>query len=432
MRSMRWIVDVLSSRYLRLREQGERGAAAALVAVVCAGGVALGMLALTMDVGAIYNERRELQNGSDAAAQRLAAACAHDINDCSPSLQKAALVQSMNDNAKDGLGDLDYRPYALLGSCGRGAGAKMQICRSATTDAAVSELTECLPLPTWMRSGTGALIPYVETYGRTKSDSATPTILPGKFSRAVAGQEGTTVRTCSRVAWGPAVLPKAQVLALTTSECDWLVSTKYVGPGTAQYPRLPEGPKPGYNNTTNPWPSDAEEQIVYSKGDTSVTCDTSSPGGTAPGGFGWVEADTPHGCFTTVVSGTSMKGNTGNDGCTAEQLKPYLGTVVHLPIYDCVTSYPVTTVTPGMNCKGGKGNSTYYHISGFAPFYLSGWFLTKGTQPSIKPPYRTLCSKGKRCLYGWFVTDLVSSGKIQPPSSSGTPAYGLITTEQVG
>ena len=56
----------------RLTSHGDRGAVAPLVAILMAGGVVLGMLTLSVDVGNIMWERRQLQNGADAASLALA------------------------------------------------------------------------------------------------------------------------------------------------------------------------------------------------------------------------------------------------------------------------------------------------------------------------------------------------------------------------
>ncbi len=54
-------------RRLRLSAEGERGAVAILVAILLPL-VFIGMAALTVDVGNISAERRQLQNGADAVA----------------------------------------------------------------------------------------------------------------------------------------------------------------------------------------------------------------------------------------------------------------------------------------------------------------------------------------------------------------------------
>src|SRR5947208_3628329 len=59
-----------------LRRGHDRGAVAGLVAVLLSTGVLLGMAALSVDVGQLYAERRQVQNGADAAALAVAVSCA--------------------------------------------------------------------------------------------------------------------------------------------------------------------------------------------------------------------------------------------------------------------------------------------------------------------------------------------------------------------
>ena len=60
------------------RLSGDNGAVAVLVAILAV--VLFGFAALVIDVGALYHERRQLQNGADAAAFAVAQACA--AGDC--------------------------------------------------------------------------------------------------------------------------------------------------------------------------------------------------------------------------------------------------------------------------------------------------------------------------------------------------------------
>jgi Flp pilus assembly protein TadG len=53
---------------MRLLGADDRGAIGVLVGMLLATGVLLGMAALTVDVGMLYQERAELQNGADAAS----------------------------------------------------------------------------------------------------------------------------------------------------------------------------------------------------------------------------------------------------------------------------------------------------------------------------------------------------------------------------
>jgi Flp pilus assembly protein TadG len=78
------------------RDSGEDGAALVLVAVSMV--VLLGAVALSVDVGRIYQERRELQNGADAAALAVAHDCA--AGDCGAS--ETTADEYADANASDG------------------------------------------------------------------------------------------------------------------------------------------------------------------------------------------------------------------------------------------------------------------------------------------------------------------------------------------
>jgi hypothetical protein len=88
----------------RLRPSGEDGAVAVLVGILSL--VLFGMAALVIDVGAMYAERRQLQNGADAAALAVALECAKG-RPCGPGINGGLALQYANSNANDGEANLD-------------------------------------------------------------------------------------------------------------------------------------------------------------------------------------------------------------------------------------------------------------------------------------------------------------------------------------
>lgn len=91
---MRWLI-------LRLRRE-DRGAYSVMTAMLLV--VMLGAVALAVDVGAMYAERTELQNGADAAALAVAQKCAVSETHCTTTAVTVA-DQYADRNAKDGLSD---------------------------------------------------------------------------------------------------------------------------------------------------------------------------------------------------------------------------------------------------------------------------------------------------------------------------------------
>jgi Flp pilus assembly protein TadG len=397
--------------HLRRRRNREKGAVATIVTVLLAGGVMMGMLALSVDIGSIMNERRQLQNGADAASMALAQMCAVNDPNCSDANAATAVKPLANANAKDQLS-------SISSICASGVPTITTTC-----EAGGAELSKCPPVPGSLPAGT----PYVEVKTRTETTSGNTVLTP--FARMLTGSSGTTVTSCARAAWGPGGPNSAAVLPLTMSECDWANQVGY--PGATNYPAPPDGAWPGYSNTDSrpDWP--ASEDTVWSKGN-DTTCDTSSPGGTAPGGFAWLDGMLGS-CSATVTDSTWIHGDTGADGCPDALFRALLGTVIYVPVFDCeMASNPGRDPVATDDCNSGRGNNTYYHITGFAAFYLSGWRLTHGTQNSIRPP-NALCGSGNsdRCLSGWFLKDLIPAGQFIPPTS-GNPNYGLTVVNPAG
>ncbi|WP_026553244.1 Tad domain-containing protein [Arthrobacter sp. H20] len=91
-------------RRVNIREDSERGAISIIAAVLMV--VLLGFTALAVDVGLLYAEKAQLQNGADAAALGVAQACA-DVpvtTDCSASSPLAASLA--DSNALDGFSNV--------------------------------------------------------------------------------------------------------------------------------------------------------------------------------------------------------------------------------------------------------------------------------------------------------------------------------------
>ncbi|MDP9986199.1 hypothetical protein J2S98_001352 [Arthrobacter oryzae] len=81
------------------KSRNQRGAISVIVAIVMV--VLLGSAAIAVDVGVLYSEHAQLQNGADAAAIGVAQKCARDSSDtlCTTSTLAATLA---NQNALDG------------------------------------------------------------------------------------------------------------------------------------------------------------------------------------------------------------------------------------------------------------------------------------------------------------------------------------------
>lgn len=414
-------------------KEHERGAAAAIVAVLFGGGVMMGMAALSIDVGQLMWERRQLQNGADAAALSLARSCIESPSACNTTVTATAngLKQVNNsNNYQDSLGGFDPSQYAqaggVAGVCGRAVptGGSLPTCVPPS-----GALVDCTPLPSILTSY--PTIPYVEVHTQTKSSSGD--LLPPWVAQMMLGSnyKGESVKACARAAWGPAAPTNLTVFPILMSLCDWEGQTGYNGtPGSATYPNGPDDSITPYGyGTGNPWPT--VERTVYTKNN-PTTCPTWN-GNSAPGGFYSIASS---GCSTNVVSNGWVQGTTGNASpCSTMQTNSGVtlaGKVVYIPIFDCMTTGP-TTITSSTNCNSGTGNNTYYHVAGYAAFYVTGWYFSNTTQASIRTG-QVPCSNGDRCISGWFLKDLIPAGQINPPPSTpvGPSDFGLYVVQPVG
>ncbi|MFJ5860724.1 pilus assembly protein TadG-related protein [Pseudarthrobacter sp. NPDC092439] len=79
----------------------ERGAVSVIVALLLAS--LLGFVAIAVDVGVIYSERAQLQNGADASAIALAQKCARDSTGTQCSTTSTLAGDLANNNALDGM-----------------------------------------------------------------------------------------------------------------------------------------------------------------------------------------------------------------------------------------------------------------------------------------------------------------------------------------
>ena len=85
---------------LKLRESQERGGISVVVALLMV--VLLGFAAVAVDVGMLYSEKAQLQNGADAAALLVAQKCAKDLADSQCSATSTLAASIVNGNALDG------------------------------------------------------------------------------------------------------------------------------------------------------------------------------------------------------------------------------------------------------------------------------------------------------------------------------------------
>lgn len=172
----------------------ERGAVIVLMTVFLV--VIVAMAALVLDVGGLLDERRQLQNGADAASLAVAHSCA--LASC-PGAGDALLAAMLaNDNARDGQ--------------------------------------------------SGAVVTY-PTPRRVRVDTSTRgdgnNILPYSFGQVLSGAKGQTVRANASAAWGPVGSLRAVPLAISSCDVLQLLS----GPASVIQFSRPTGPCAGRDSS---------------------------------------------------------------------------------------------------------------------------------------------------------------------------------------
>jgi hypothetical protein len=368
---MRNLVPPFVRPMMRLLGADDRGAIGVLVGMLLGSGVLLGMAALTIDVGTLYQERAELQNGADAGSIAVAKTCV--VATCTP----GTAANYANLNSKDGVS-------AVTLVCGHGAG--LDPCPSSS-----GTMVDCPSAPS---AGTN----YVDVHTATKTTSGS-SLLPPVFSRALAGNagyQGSTVLACARAMWGPAI-QSSNSLAMTLSLCAWTQAT----------------------GGTTPPTFGTDVRIFVRDAPNAPTCN----GLSAPGEFGWL--NTVSGCTASIdltqngyVAG-SDPGKSLSKACQ-DALESYVAnkTPIFIPIFDTTT---------------GTGSGASYHLVGLAAFILTGYANMNPLKDVIPAGFdpKTACPNGATtpsCIFGHFTQALVP---VSTTIGTGTD-FGAIAIKLAG
>jgi Flp pilus assembly protein TadG len=367
---------------VRLVGRDDRGVIGVLVAVLIGGGVLLGMGALVIDVGQIYQNRAELQNGADAAAMGAARQCALGIFTTASATSTALGYAGLNASA---LTQHTAGVTAVCGSSGLGS------CSSVVG----TGLTNCPPDP-----ATG--VNFVDVMTSTKLANGS-TLLPPVFGKTLVGSstyDGTTVKACAQAEWGPP--SGADTIAFTVSGCEWDTATnngqKYVAP----YPPAPTDPS-------------YDQVLTLHSGQTSGQCQANPADADAPGAFGWTDDQT--GTCTVLITNNTYNTNTGTsagNSCKAALLTAWTSrSVVYVPVYAAVVN---------------QGNNTVYTLKGFAAFVVTGYRVPSASKADWLNP-GLLCGPPKDCIDGFFTNGVLTQS---PGGSGGTQNLGVSSFKLTG
>jgi Flp pilus assembly protein TadG len=334
------------------------------------GTVLLGLGALVIDVGQLYQERAELQNGADAAAMAVAKSCA--TGTCTSSIA----AQYANENASA----LTGGTAAVSQVCGSGLGA----CPSST-----GAMTDCPAAPA---SGMG----YADVSTSTQTSGGSTLIAP-TFAKALLGNDsytGTTVKACAQAAWGGPT--SANTLAFAISSCSW---DSWTTTGTNFAPAPPAVPAASYDH-----------QLNLNGFDTGTGCAGEASGSDGAGAFGWAVDQTGScGIFTNSTTFAAATGASAGATCNGALATAYASRkAIFLPVY--------TTVT-------GTGSNTVFTLKGFAAFVVTGYSLPGASASDWLKPSNNSCSF--KCIDGYFTKALIPGTGVGSGIYLGAAAVGL-------
>jgi hypothetical protein len=368
----------------------------------------LAAAALTVDVGTVASERRQLQNGADAAANSAVidcattTACPKVTNPADPKMVRLRALA--NNNAADGATSVT-RIDGAPAVCGAGK-PELAPCSGV----AGSPLRNCPPVAPPPSQ-------FVQVYTQTSRPGGGSTILPSGFAEAIAGPAGTRHQACAAYAWGaPAAFSVRSPLAI--SLCDY--EAMITGSGYAD-------PSP----YASPIPASvSSHEVAVVVNDPSQSTDSNGcahwAGHVLPGGFGYLDPDA--GCNVTVSAGDWVHGKPGNSvpALCKPRLDPIFAAPVNnrpvllVPVFDCVSDH--TKVCP----KPTTGADTWYHVLGLAAFYVTGSNIPSYTYAPVRAS--TTCASGKKCLYGWFTEAVLRTTTAIGPG----PGFGVNVIRAVG
>lgn len=333
----------------------ERGAAAIMIAVCLV--VLMVMAAWVIDGSALYQERRELQNGADAAALAIARDCVLTI--CGDGY--ATAEPYVDGNASDG----DSR----IPSGG--------ITYPDTTSVRVVVRTADAGLDT---DGNDQTVDY-------------------QFA-PVIGKDGREVQAAAVARWGS--VGGGATLPLTFSMCEFNRETNngttfhtapFSGPESVIFFHTGNGGGNGNGNGNGGGGGGPDDCAAQAGQDTDGD-------DRMPGGFGWLDQDE---CVANITADLWVGAKPGNgppQDCNPDDL---INQTILLPVFHDVTEQGGGGWAN--QCSLGPGGKCY-RIAGFAAFHITGFRFPGNQSWRQNAP----CSAPDTCIGGYFTEFLFAGG----------------------
>ena len=342
-------------RGLTRTDHRERGAVAIIVALVAV--ILFGIAAWVIDGSALRQERRELQNGADAAALAIAQDCA--VGDC--------------DNAA--------------------ATAQPYLDQNATSDSRTALQPNGITYPTGNQVRVAVQTFDAAPGGGSDGDADTVDFV---FA-PVLGQDGSPVTAEATAQWSAA--GGGGAIPIIISDCEWRDATangsNYASPpfdGLGQTIHFldPSGNN-GNGNGDDDGDGDGDASDVVGSCDYRPGHDAFDGSEPLPGGFGWLESSD---CEAEVLLDEWIGANPGNGPPSDCDLDSLLGTTVMIPVFD---DFAPDGGPPGCG-PGGK----CYHVLGYAAFHLTGYRFPgrQSSPPPCGPPLTCISGHMTQFVFG--------------------------------
>jgi Flp pilus assembly protein TadG len=285
----------------------DRGAAAIMIAVAML--AIVGFMAFAIDPGVLFQERRELQVGAEAAALAIAQDCATGAIGCSETDDGGFAKQYVDANASDG-------------------------------EARVVNID--------IDTSAGTVTVEAGTLNNASNRDGDPNTTDLFFGPAV-GVDAFEVRASATATWGP--VGGGTTLPLIFGECEYVQAGGNLDAGIQPTGTMIIGFHFGANNG-NGDDDDDDDPCFFNNGQ-----DIDDDEDRLPGGFGWLQQT---GCEATLGVDNYVDAKTGNatpQGCSPQDLGLVVGNLILVPMFDNIP----------------QGNSKTYHVVAFVGIRVEGF-----------------------------------------------------------
>lgn len=364
------------------------------VTIVIAAVVLVAILAFTafaIDFGRMWEERRQLQNGADAAALAIAADCADGL--CDGTYDEFAAAESYVDaNARDGA------------------------AWASTVDLNLSEQK----------------VRVVNSTEDPGGDHKFDMLFAG-----IVGFDGFTVGADATVVWGSAL--QVATFPIIISDCEWIKDE----------PGWPDGGD-GLLPYDPPDYSEPFVVITFHDGNNTAECDAQAGQDLDPdqekldGGFGFL---TSASCEAQIYGAENLdtedpeygwaqaEPGAASPDCTPEQMEAVLGTTIFIPWFDLIFDGQQAD-SP---CDEGQGaTQKCYHIAGYGAFHVIGYNFggqyKAYTEPldavpcqgdGVRPP-GWVAGNNDDCLVGYFTNKRYTGPAVIGGEDRGVTVIQLV------